>query len=201
MNKDNWRLYPKKMMEARAKTYAVRILFPDILAGVYDKDEFEMVNVTPKEENKKAEEVPVEVEKVVEKKEIQNQRGLDFSIEDVNASYIQNGIIHHNSGKSNMIYLTIRYLLTQKSDKKILLVVPIISLVEQMYNDFKSYGWKDLEKYVEKLLCTALFSKNLNLTWKRPNFFFPGSRQQCLLFFVFLFLPISASEVSKQFLQ
>ncbi len=44
------------------------------------------------------------------------------------------------SGKSFIIYSLIRYYL-QKQDKKILIVVPTTSLVEQMYSDFADYGW------------------------------------------------------------
>ena len=44
------------------------------------------------------------------------------------------------SGKSLMIYSIVRYFVEQK--KNILIVVPTTSLVEQMYKDFESYGWK-----------------------------------------------------------
>ena len=57
------------------------------------------------------------------------------------------------SGKSLIIYLVTRYLL-QNGCKKGLLIVPTISLVEQMYGDFKDYssanGW-DVEKQVQKI--------------------------------------------------
>lgn len=43
------------------------------------------------------------------------------------------------SGKSLIIYLIIRYLL--QTEKKGLIIVPTISLVEQMYTDFISYGY------------------------------------------------------------
>ena len=43
------------------------------------------------------------------------------------------------SGKSLMIYSLVRYYVHK--DKKILLVVPTTSLVEQMYKDFIDYGW------------------------------------------------------------
>ncbi len=43
------------------------------------------------------------------------------------------------SGKSLMIYAIVRYFVDKK--KKILLVVPTTSLVEQMYKDFEEYGW------------------------------------------------------------
>ena len=43
------------------------------------------------------------------------------------------------SGKSLMIYSIVRYYVA--SGKKILLIVPTTSLVEQMIKDFKDYGW------------------------------------------------------------
>lgn len=43
------------------------------------------------------------------------------------------------SGKSLMIYSIIRYHINSR--RKILLVVPTTSLVEQMYKDFEDYGW------------------------------------------------------------
>ena len=45
-----------------------------------------------------------------------------------------------SSGKSMIIYNMIRNMLTYKRIKKILLIVPNVSLVEQMYSDFKEYG-------------------------------------------------------------
>lgn len=57
------------------------------------------------------------------------------------------------SGKSLIIYMIIRYLLKNKCGKG-LLIVPTISLVEQMYGDFKDYssanGW-DVEKHCHKI--------------------------------------------------
>ena len=53
------------------------------------------------------------------------------------------------AGKSIMIYTISRRLL--EDDKNIILIVPNISLVEQMYSDFEEYGWKDIDSYVCKL--------------------------------------------------
>ena len=52
------------------------------------------------------------------------------------------------SGKSLMIYSIVRYY-TNKN-KKILLVVPTTSLVEQMYKDFQNYGW-NAESYCHRV--------------------------------------------------
>jgi len=46
------------------------------------------------------------------------------------------------SGKSLMIFLFFMYL--RKLNKNVLLVVPSISLVDQMFSDFKDYGFKDI---------------------------------------------------------
>ena len=45
------------------------------------------------------------------------------------------------SGKSFIIYLLIRWYLDRHKDKKVLLIVPTTSLVEQMYSDFNSYNF------------------------------------------------------------
>ena len=52
------------------------------------------------------------------------------------------------SGKSLMIYSVVRYY--SDKGKKILLVVPTTSLVEQMYKDFEDYGW-DAQAYCHKI--------------------------------------------------
>jgi len=52
------------------------------------------------------------------------------------------------SGKSLMIYSITRYFV--EHGKKILLVVPTTSLVEQMYKDFQDYGW-DADSYCHKI--------------------------------------------------
>lgn len=50
-----------------------------------------------------------------------------------------------SSGKSLILYITIRYLLEHELSDKILLIVPTVQLVKQMYNDFAMYssnnGW------------------------------------------------------------
>jgi len=52
------------------------------------------------------------------------------------------------SGKSLMIYAITRYFVEHQ--KKILLVVPTTSLVEQMFKDFQDYGW-NAESYCHKI--------------------------------------------------
>ena len=52
------------------------------------------------------------------------------------------------SGKSLMIYALTRYHV--QADRKVLIVVPTTSLVEQMYKDFVDYGW-DASKFCHKI--------------------------------------------------
>jgi len=47
------------------------------------------------------------------------------------------------SGKSLIIYMLMRHFLNHDMDKKVLVVVPTTSLVEQMYKDFESYSRQD----------------------------------------------------------
>ena len=49
------------------------------------------------------------------------------------------------SGKSLIVYLLVRFNLLRLKDKKILIIVPTTSLVEQLYKDFKDYGWDNEE--------------------------------------------------------
>ena len=56
------------------------------------------------------------------------------------------------SGKSLMVYAITRYHVAE--GRKVLLVVPTTSLVEQMYNDFVEYGW-DVDKHCHKIYAGA----------------------------------------------
>ncbi len=47
------------------------------------------------------------------------------------------------SGKSLIIYILARYFLEEFDKRKILVIVPTTSLVEQMHNDFKQYGYDE----------------------------------------------------------
>lgn len=54
------------------------------------------------------------------------------------------------SGKSLIIYMLIRYYLREELDKKVIIVVPTTSLVEQMYKDFADYSSDDPDFDVEE---------------------------------------------------
>lgn len=84
-------------------------------------------------------------------------------------------------GKSLSIYAIIRFL--RGMNKRVLLIVPNIGLVEQMYSDFSNYGWQGLPREVEKLYArySSEFNKHdpkpvLISTWQslidRPSAFF-----------------------------
>lgn len=53
------------------------------------------------------------------------------------------------SGKSLIIYMLLRYFLSEELNKKAIVVVPTTSLVEQMYKDFDDYSTLDDEFNVE----------------------------------------------------
>ena len=96
---------------------------------------------------------------------------LPFKIRDYQFDAVCTGIQRKNaillsptgSGKSLIIYVLARWLLSalDKSRKDILIVVPTTSLVEQMYNDFKSYGY-DVENK-----CHKIYSGKDKNTFKR----------------------------------
>lgn len=69
------------------------------------------------------------------------------------------------SGKSLVIYLVLRWIL-ENVDGAVLLVVPTVSLVEQMWSDFVSYGWDDIGDHVEQLYSgkKPTFKKRILLT-------------------------------------
>lgn len=81
------------------------------------------------------------------------------------------------AGKSLIIYSLIRFLMAE--GKKVILVVPSVSLVNQMYSDFVDYGWLKAYEYVEKLYSgeKPTFGKEVLITtyqslMKRPPAFF-----------------------------
>ena len=53
------------------------------------------------------------------------------------------------SGKSLIIYMISRYFLSK--NKNVFIIVPNIMLVNQIFEDFKSYGFSDAEEYVQRI--------------------------------------------------
>ena len=104
---------------------------------------------------------------IINKIPVKDQEWIDFSLDAINESYIQNGIIHHNTGKSLIVYALIK--LFTDLDKKTLLIVPNTGLVEQMFSDFVEYGWDDIDDYVEILYSgkKPTYEKNVLIsTWQ-----------------------------------
>lgn len=64
-----------------------------------------------------------------------------FELDKDHLYYTDNWILNHNSGKSLVIYCLTRWMLNH--DRKVVIIVPSTSLVEQMHNDFKNYAKKD----------------------------------------------------------
>ena len=64
------------------------------------------------------------------------------------------------SGKSIVIYILTRYLLnaTSEDNAKILIIVPTINLVNQLFSDFKDYGFENIENQ-----CNILFNKTAKI--------------------------------------
>lgn len=83
-------------------------------------------------------------------------RGQDLQVRDYQVDAVHSAIQKHRglflsptaSGKSLIIYSLVRYY-NFLVDKRILILVPTTSLVEQMYSDFIDYGWHD--KYIHRI--------------------------------------------------
>ena len=105
--------------------------------------------------------------KVISKTKIPEQEYLDFEISDPNGLYIQNGIIHHNSGKSLSISIILEFF--RRKGLKGVLVVPNINLLTQFKSDIDSYNLKELSDNVQLLGNgnSSDFSKTVTIsTWQ-----------------------------------
>ena len=84
-------------------------------------------------------------------------KGKQLEIRDYQINAILHSLREHRclivsptaSGKSLIIYALVRYYNLLLQDKKILILVPTTSLVEQMYSDFIDYGWSD--KHIHRI--------------------------------------------------
>lgn len=56
-----------------------------------------------------------------------------------------------SSGKSLMIFNIIKTLVNRKKLDRTMLIVPNVTLVEQMFSDFKDYGWQNIDNDVQLL--------------------------------------------------
>jgi len=82
-------------------------------------------------------------------------------------------------GKSIVLYTILRYIMNDV-DNKILIIVPTINLVNQLYSDMQDYGWEDIHNHVSRLYGDSkdcdLSKKILISTWqsiykRHDNFF------------------------------
>ena len=79
----------------------------------------------------------------------------DYQLDAIHHSIVNNRTLLVSptaSGKSLIIYTLCRFynMHPKVKSKKILIIVPTVSLVQQMYGDFKDYGW-NVEKYCHKI--------------------------------------------------
>jgi len=75
------------------------------------------------------------------------------------------------SGKSAIIHMIIQNLMINefKNDEKIILIVPTIDLISQMYDEFVEYGFEDIDDYVYLLSggIPKVFNKQITIsTWQ-----------------------------------
>lgn len=88
----------------------------------------------------------------------ENMEYAPFSLREYQDRAIRAALSNHrgillsctSSGKSLMLFNIIKSIRKQNY-KHILLIVPNIMLVDQMYDDFKDYGWQDIDDEVERL--------------------------------------------------
>ena len=100
-----------------------------------------------------------EIDKEILEKEINNHLINGYKIRDYQLNAVHAALTNKKgmilsctgSGKSLMIYSIFKYLLEKRKARRLLLIVPSTMLVEQMYTDFKDYGWKDIDLEVEML--------------------------------------------------
>jgi len=97
-----------------------------------------------------------------------NSIGLPFKVRDYQLEGIAHGLKKKRaillsptgSGKSLIIYLLVRWILEAQKDN-ILIIVPTTGLVEQLYGDFRDYGY-DVDN-----LCHKIYSGKDKVTKKR----------------------------------
>lgn len=87
------------------------------------------------------------IKTVISIDDLPEQTWYDFEINCPDGLYYQNDIVHHNSGKSILIQLIQEYF--RRENKKGILLVPNVNLLEQFYNDIKDYNLIDLANDTE----------------------------------------------------
>jgi len=103
------------------------------------------------ERNVVREDVGAYIESLKPKSQGKNLKIRDYQVDAVHHALSRNRALLVSptaSGKSLIIYSLVRYY--QMKGLKTLILVPTTSLVEQMYTDFKDYGWNS-DKYCQKI--------------------------------------------------
>ena len=102
-----------------------------------------------------------EVKKIESIEELDAQEWYDFTIDDPSESYLLDGVIHHNSGKSSVIYyLSLWHI--QKHQSPVLIVVPTTGLVAQMTKDFHVYAKGSLPRDFIHQIYSGQEKENIN---------------------------------------
>ncbi len=141
-------LYHEVIKFARDKKYSIDVKFDDLLG--LKKDEFiEFIKCLDLPEH-------------FEMREYQIDAAYDC-INDTKKCVKANTA----AGKSLIMYYIIRFMTLE--EKKSLIVVPTTSLVEQLYKDWKDYGWKSIDDYVTKIYSGKFkdYTKSVTIvTWQ-----------------------------------
>jgi len=94
---------------------------------------------------------------IVKINKLDNQLWYDFEVDDLSGLYYQNDIIHHNSGKSLVIFLIFMFM--RENNARGLMLVPNINLLHQMKSDFSEYLQIEKDKVELKFLKASLVDK------------------------------------------
>lgn len=183
-------LFKAKMWDGKARLYDLqrKTLYVGLLQYVH---EFARINDYQVEcSDALADSDEISLEEVKDYAEWLNlhSRGNKIDIRDYQLDAVQKALSHRRklllsptaSGKSLIIYTTMRYLLEQ--GKKCILIVPTTSLVEQMVSDFADYssenGWR-VDRHCQKLYSgfSKVFESDVLVTtwqsiYKQPKSWF-----------------------------
>ena len=116
-----------------------------------------------------------EIEEYIESLDISlpnNSKARDYQVDAVYNAISQKNLTllsPTSSGKSLILYCILRYILDQNPHAKIILMVPSVQLVNQMFSDFEDYSHNngfDVAKYTQKLFSgqPKELTKNLLIT-------------------------------------
>ena len=115
----------------------------------------------------------IELEQVKDFVETLNLYAHGKAIEprDYQLEAIHHALVHYRamllsptaSGKSLIIYVMLRWFLEENQNKKVLLIVPTTSLVEQMFKDFADYSTLD-ENWDNEQMCHRIYSGKEKMT-------------------------------------